>query len=112
MIYAYNCNACGSNFVVNKPMAQASEPAYCDCGEVGSKQFFAPQIIGAKVEDNYWSHALGKVVPSKAQERAKAKELGYIEVGNEDPKKYMKPKPTAFPTVDELYKKGAFDGLS
>ena len=51
--------------------------------------------MGEKVENAFFSHALGKVVAGQSEERRLAKAQGHIEIGNEDPHKHIKPAPTA-----------------
>jgi len=51
--------------------------------------------MGEKVENAFFSHALGKVVAGQSEERRLAKAQGHIEIGNEDPHKHIKPAPMA-----------------
>lgn len=82
------------------------------CLSALKREYEGYHIVGAKAEDAFWSHALGKVVTSRRLERMEATSKGLEEVGNEDLKKHIKPKQTDYPTIDELHKLGALDGLS
>lgn len=90
-------------------MSESERSEHCaSCSSVLTRRFTPSYIIGAKVEDAYYSHALGRVVPSARYERQEASRNGLIEVGNEDVKKHTKIPESKYPTVDELYKAGAF----
>ena len=82
------------------------------CQSALKREYEAYHIVGAKVENSFWSHALGKVVSNRRLERMEATSKGLEEVGNEDLGKHIKPKQTTYPTIDELHKLGALDGLS
>lgn len=91
-------------------MADSARSESCPmCKTELQRVYTSFHLKGAKVEDSFYSHALGKVVSSRRQEAIEANAKGMIEVGNEDLKKHTKPVESKYPTVDELYKLGAFN---
>lgn len=92
MLYGYQCTACNTEWEVIKPVAEIDSPETCEkCGALGKRQISGGQhIIGAKVQDPYFSHALGEVVKNDAHARKIAKQKGMIEIGNES-QTHLKP---------------------
>lgn len=109
MNYPYFCAVCKTPTIVEKPMSESDRIEQCaTCGTDLIRRFTPSYIIGASVEDSYYSHALGKVVHSRRSERQQAIRNGLEEVGNESQSKHIKAPESKYPTVDELYKAGAF----
>jgi hypothetical protein len=107
--YPYFCAACNISIDIEKPMSLSDRSEHCgSCGSSLSRKFTPSYIIGASVEDSYYSHALGKVVHSRRSERQEAARNGLEEVGSESQSKHIKAPESKYPTVDELYKAGAF----
>lgn len=109
MIYPYQCPNCNHRIEIEKPITVGDREETCVCGSKLQRIFTTFGISGAKVEASYFSHALGKVVPSAQYERQEAKARDMIEVGNEDVRKHTKIPETKYPTLDELHKLGAFN---
>ena len=89
MIYDYNCDTCDIPFDVVKSMHDSSRPEICPkCGQTG-RRIYSSKIYftGTSVEDAEYNIGLGKITKSKRHRDELAKNMGLIEVGNEDPNK-------------------------
>jgi putative FmdB family regulatory protein len=109
MIYEYICPKCKIKSDVIKPVSEYRRLEYCDvCKAELTRVLSSPQLMNTKVEDPYYSVALGTVVKDKKHEARIARSKGLIEVGNEDVKKHIQPpKPVEYPSAKEiLYKEG------
>lgn len=96
MIYEYSCEKCQKSVDVVKPLADYDRVEMCPtCSDTKMIRAFAPtrtHLYGTKVEEAYFSHALGQVVKGDTHARQIAKQKGLIELGNENPHKHLKPK--------------------
>lgn len=96
MIYAYECSSCKKQFDVIKPVSQIDDKEYCECKAEAKRIFVPPKLYfnNLKVQDPYFSTALGEMVKDDHDLRRKAKERGLTEIGNElgALKEGMKPK--------------------
>ncbi|MFC8847765.1 MULTISPECIES: zinc ribbon domain-containing protein [unclassified Micromonospora] len=43
--YEFRCRACGDTFEVNRPMAQAGEPASCPCGHADTVKLLSTVAV-------------------------------------------------------------------
>jgi len=88
-IYDYKCQHCEDTFEVEKRIAFADEIESCPhCSAACDKKCRlitnGKEFYGEKVEEPFYSVALGKWVKGNRDNRQQAKERGMIEVGNED----------------------------
>lgn len=84
MTFEYWCDHC--NLVTEEWAAIGEAPisVKCvQCGGVAERQYTAPMIIGAAVQDAEYNPAFGQVVKSKRHREELAKQRGMIEVGSE-----------------------------
>ena len=90
MIYPYECSCCGNKWDVIKRVSEINNPEYCcQCNNIGERKIAQKgHFYGAEVEDAEFCPALGCVVKSKAHRRRLAKQLGLVEVGNENMEKW------------------------
>lgn len=98
MIYEYHCEKCNKSVDIAKPVKDYDKDEFCECGYL-MQRHFAPQKIhlyNTKVQESYFSHALGKVVKGDNDLRQQAKQRGWIEVGNEKPEKHLKVKQVSY----------------
>ena len=99
MIYLYNCESCGKPVEIAKPVSAYDKPEQCEiCGEEMVRLFTRTQLFRTSVQERNWQPAFGKVM-TQSEARAEAKARGMVEVGNEDPKKHIKPKDTHYDDV-------------
>lgn len=95
MIYEYHCENCNASVDVIKPVAEYDKIENCEkCSNI-MKRAFAPSrvhLYNTSVQDSYFHPSLGQVVKNDSEAKKLAKAKGWIEVGNENVHKHMKPK--------------------
>ena len=104
MIYEYKCSKCNYIEDITKPSSEYNKPEYCNvCKNELTRLISVPQLMNIAVEDSYYSIPLGKVVTGKKDERNEAKNMGLVEVGNEDQNKHISPtKDIEFTDTDKI----------
>lgn len=88
-LYEYDCEKCQLVFEVVKSIKDWTRQETCSsCGGL-AQQIFTSKVhfVGAKVEDAYRCPGLGTIVKSKKHRDQLAKQLGVVEIGNENPDK-------------------------
>ncbi len=87
-IYDYKCKHCQDTFEVTKRIADADVIESCPHCETACDKtcriIYSHEFYGEKPEEPFYSAALGKMVKGKNDLRRKAKEKGWVEIGNED----------------------------
>lgn len=87
--YRYKCPSCVHEFDVIKPVSELDDLEKCpSCGrgsiEGKNRLLGAVQFYGEKQDDAFYSIPLGRMVKSKKEMRAVAKQKGWEELGTTD----------------------------
>lgn len=92
MLYDYECEKCDKREEIIKPMANASDPEFCQsCGNRLIRIYSSNiHLTGTKVKDAEYYHAFGKVIKNDYERSEEIKRRGVIEVGNETPENTRK----------------------
>lgn len=91
-IYDYFCESCKKEYSVIKSIKLYDGKDLCpDCLKLGNRVFSCDvNFLNAKVESAEYNPGLGCITKNKRDREEKAKRLGLIELGNENPEKLHK----------------------
>lgn len=88
-IYDYDCQKCDKKYEIVKSIKEYDGKDQCPiCGNIGQRIISCSiQFLGTKIEDAEFNYGLNAITKSKKDRDEKAKRLGLIELGNENPDK-------------------------
>ena len=91
MIYEFLCKKCNCIDEVIRHHLDTEDVICDDCGSKMDRQYSAPNVITQGESVPYFNHALGQVVKSDSEAKSIARQKGWVEIGNEDVSKHIKP---------------------
>lgn len=88
MVYEFYCKKCNAIDEVERKLEQATDKYTCpECKSDTVRKYTAPSVITKGEQIPYMHPAFGKVMTDREASQH-AKELGLVEVGNEDVTKH------------------------